>query len=84
MASGPGRSQECRTLVKERSRLRMRNNLLYRVRCVGDGDSPKMQHQLVIPTSARKCIPKHVHDKRGHMGQDRTMALLRPGVSGQG
>ena len=76
--SGPGRSQECRTLVKERSRLRMRNNLLYRVRCVGDGDSPEMQHQLVIPTSARKCILEHVHDNIGHMGQDRTMALLGP------
>ena len=76
--SGPGRSQECRTLVKERSRLRMRNNLLYRVRSVGDGDSPEMQHQLVIPSSARKCILEHVHDKAGHMGQDRTLTLLRP------
>ena len=76
--SGPRRSQECRTLVKERSHLRMRNNLLYRVRCLGDGDSPEMQHQLVIPTSARKCILEHVHDKIGHMGQDRTMALLCP------
>ena len=76
--SGPGRSQECKTLVKEKSRLRMRNNLLYRVRCVGDGDSPEMQQQLVIPSTARKCILEHVHDKAGHMGQDRTMTLLRP------
>ena len=74
--SGPGRSQECKTLVKEKSRLRMRHNLLYRVRCVGDGDSPEMQHQLVIPPTARKCILEQVHDKAGHMGQDRTMALL--------
>ena len=76
--SGPGRSQECKTLVKEKSRLRMRNNLLYRVRCVGDGDSPEMQQQLVIPSTARQCILEQVHDKAGHMGQDRTMALLRP------
>ena len=82
--SGPGPSQECKTLVKEKSRLRMRNNLLYRVRCVGDGDSPEMQQQLVIPSTARQCILEQVHDKAGHMGQDRTLTLLRPGVSGQG
>ena len=76
--SGPGRSQECKTLVKEKSRLRMRNNLLYRVRCVGDGDSPEMQQQLVIPSTARQCILEQVHDKAGHMGQDRTLTLLRP------
>ena len=76
--SGPGRSQECKTLVKEKSRLRMRNNLLYRVRCVGDGDSPEMQQQLVIPSTARQCILEQVHYKAGHMGQDRTLTLLRP------
>ena len=76
--SGPGRSQECKTLVKEKSRLRMRHNLLYRVRTIGDGDPPEMQYQLVVPTTARKCILEHVHDKAGHMGQDRTLTLLRP------
>ena len=76
--SGPGRSQECKSLVKEKSRLKMRNNLLYRVRTIGDGDPPERQYQLVVPTTARKCILEHVHDKAGHMGQDRTMTLLRP------
>ena len=76
--SGPGRSQECKTLVKEKSRLRMRHNLLYRVRTIGDGDPPEMQYQLVVPTTVRKCILEHVHDKAGHMGQDRTLTLLRP------
>ena len=56
----------------------MRNNLLYRVRCVGDGDSPEMQQQLVIPSTARQCILEQLHDKAGHLGQDHTMALLRP------
>ena len=76
--SGPGRSQECRTLVKEKSRLEMRNNLLYRVRTICAGDPPETQYQLMVPTTARKCILEHVHDKAGHMGQDRTMALLLP------
>ena len=56
----------------------MRHSLLYRVRCVGDRDSTETQYQLVVPTTTRKCILEHVHDKAGHMGQDRTMALLRP------
>ena len=75
--SGPGRSQECRTLVKEKSCLKIRNNLLYHVRTIGEGDPPEMQYQLVVPTTARKCILEHVNEKAGHMGQDRTMALLR-------
>ena len=75
---GPGKSQELRTLVKERSRLTVRNGLLYRVRSVGDSDSPEIEHQLVMPSLARKSILEQVHDRSGHMGQDRTMALLRP------
>ena len=77
-SSGPGRSQECRTLVKEKSRLKMRNNLLYRVRTIGDGDPPETQYQLIVPATTRKCILEHVHDKAGQNGQDWTMALLRP------
>ena len=75
---GPGRSQELWTLVKERYRLTVRNGLLYRVRSVRDSDSPEIEHQLVIPSLALKSILEQVHDRSGHMGQDRTMGLLRP------
>ena len=45
---------------------------------MGDGDSPEMQQQLVIPSRAHQCILEQVHDKAGPLGQDRIMALLRP------
>ena len=32
----------------------------------------------VIPVKSRECVLKSVHDKAGHMGRERTIALLRP------
>ena len=76
--TGPNRSQEFKSLVKEKSQLRIKNNLLYRERSTGDRDSPTTEFQLVIPSKSRKEIMEFAHDKAGHMGRERTIALLRP------
>ena len=76
-STGPSRSQDLRGLVKERSRLSMKGNLLYRRRTTGDVLSPQEVIQLVIPAKSRKCILEYVHDKAGHFGRERSIALLR-------
>ena len=75
---GPSWSQDLRGLVKERTRLCVKENLLYRRRTTGDIVSPEKEHQLVIPAQLRQRILECVHDKAGHMGRERTVALLRP------
>ena len=62
--------------MKEKSGLRMRYNPLYGARCLDDGDSLETQHQLMISTSACRCILEHAQDTVGYMGQERTMTLL--------
>ena len=69
--------QEKVKLVKERSRLSMKGNLLYRRRTTGDVLSPQEEFQLVILSKSRKCILEFVHDKAGHLGRERSIALLR-------
>ena len=76
--TGPNRSQELKSLVKEKSRLRIKNNLLYRERSTGDRDSPTTEFQLVIPAKSREEILEFAHDRAGHMGREQTIALLRP------
>ena len=76
--TGPSRSTDLKGLVKERARLCMRNNLLYRRRTTCDVLSPQEEYQLVIPVKSRECVLKSVHDKAGYMGRERTVALLRP------
>ena len=76
--TGPSRSPDLRGLVKERARLCMRKNLLYRRRTTGDVLSPEEEYQLMIPAKFRECVLRSVHDKAGHMGRERTIALLRP------
>ena len=76
--TGPSRSPDLKGLVKERARLCMKNNLLYQRRTTGDVLSPQGEYQLVIPVKSREYVLKSVHDKAGHMGHDRTVALLRP------
>ena len=76
--TGPSRSLDLKGLVKERARLCMRNNMLYRRRTTGDVLSLQDEYQLVIPVKSRECVLKSVHDKAGHMGRERTIALLRP------
>ena len=48
---GPSWSQDLRGLVKERTRLCVKENLLYRRRTTGDIVSPEKEHQLVIPAT---------------------------------
>ena len=75
---GPSWSQDLRGLVKEGTRLCVKENLLYRRRTTGDIVSPEKEHQLIIPAQFRQRILECVHDKAGHMGRERTGALLRP------
>ena len=75
---GPSRSQNLRGLVKEGTRLCVKENLLYRRRTTGDIVPPEKEHQLIIPAQFRQRILECVHDKAGHMGRERTGALLRP------
>ena len=72
-----GNTPEMKSLLKEKSRLTVRNGLLYRERTIGDQDSPQKEYQLVVPAVHRKQILEIVHDKAGHMGRERTLSLLR-------
>ena len=72
-----GNTPEMKSLLKEKSRLTVRNGLLYRERTIGDQDPPQKEYQLVVPAVHRKQILEIVHDKAGHMGRERTLSLLR-------
>ena len=63
--TGPNRSQELKSLVKEKSRLRIKNNLLYRERSTGDRDSPTTEFQLVILAKFRKEIMEFALSRLG-------------------
>jgi transposase InsO family protein len=53
--------------------LKLNNDVLYR-EVETDGE---MQKQLVLPTSQIPIVLRYVHNEMGHLGQDRTMSLLR-------
>ena len=72
-----GNTPEMKCLLKEKSRLTVRNGLLYRERTIGDQDPPQKEYQLVVPAVHRKQILEIVHDKARHMGRERTLSLLR-------
>ena len=76
--SGSGCSPELRSLLREKARLRVRTELLYRERTTGDQESPQTVFQLIIPPQCRRQLVELVHDKAGHMGRERTLSLLRP------
>ena len=76
--SGSGCSPELRSLLREKGRLRVRKDLLYRERTTGDRESPQTEFQLIIPPQCRRQLVELVHDKAGHMGRERTLSLLRP------
>ena len=65
-----------RTYLRERSRLVLRNKVLYRVR---QGDQDEF-YQLVLPSKYRGEILSSCHDDLGHLGRDRTLSVLRDRV----
>ncbi|KAL6459833.1 hypothetical protein MHYP_G00315920 [Metynnis hypsauchen] len=60
-------------LLRELSRLELRDNILYRRRQVGS----QITYQLVLPAELRDIVLTSLHDHMGHMGIDRTLDLVR-------
>ena len=58
---------------REWTKLEVANHILYRISIL-DGQETS---QLVVPTSFRTTVLKHLHDDFGHQGRDRTLSLFR-------
>jgi len=63
----------CYSMLKEFDRLRLLRGGMYRVHSV-DG---KEERRLVLPSCFRKTVLHLLHDDMGHMGRDRTRALVQ-------
>ncbi len=66
-------TREARRLLKDAKRLILEDGILFRKRCVDAGD----MHQLVLPRKFREAALIGCHDDVGHLGRDRTIALLQ-------
>ena len=66
-------SIEVRQVLQERSRLFLKDNVLYRVRKMETGE----QEQLVLPYRLRGKALHGLHDDVGHLGIERTLDLAR-------
>lgn len=71
-----GLSYEARSLIRCRDSLVVRDNVLFRRRQVDDDTT----FQLVVPYSSRRQVLQSCHDGMGHLGRDRTLAILRDRV----
>ncbi|CAI5669579.1 unnamed protein product [Oreochromis niloticus] len=60
-------------LLRELSRLELQNGVLYRKRQTG----PDISFQLVLPEELRPMVFQHLHNNMGHLGNDRTIDLVR-------
>ena len=71
-------SQEMRQFFKQRSKLFLRNGILYCKNDTQERDCPERNTmQLVLPESFRTWALKVCHDDLGHLGVERTLDLLR-------
>ena len=71
-------SQEMRQFLKQRSKLLLRNGVLYHKNDTQEIDHPdRNTMQLVLPTTLRIQALKGCHDDLGHLGIERTLDLLR-------
>ena len=71
-------SQEMRQFLKQRSKLFLRNGILYCKNDTKEIDCPDRNTvQLVLPESFRIQTLKGCHDDLGHLGVERTLDLLR-------
>ena len=68
---------DARALLRDRSRLGLKDRVLYRVRKDEDGED---SFQLVLPKQCRGEFLASCHDDMGHLGRDRTLAVLRDRV----
>ena len=69
-----GLSKPVRFLLKQWSRLREKDGLVYRV--IEDAHIGTC-HQLLLPICLKEKVLKSVHDQMGHQGIERTLGLLR-------
>ena len=60
-------------LLRERNRLELQDDVLYRRRQDGD----HLSFQLVLPEELRQGVLTSLHDDMGHMGVERTLDLVR-------
>lgn len=60
-------------LLRELTRLELRNNILVRRRNVGG----ELVYQLVLPEECRPEVLFRLHDQMGHLGTERTLDLVR-------
>ena len=65
------------TLTRQHSRLSLKDGVLYRT--VQDPAAGELQ-QVVLPSTLRPDILRHLHDNMGHQGLERTLKLLRARV----
>ena len=65
--------EESQLLWKERRKLSLQDNVLFRKRHYGGVD----QFQLVLPVSKRRMVFEMAHDKMGHLCRDRVIELIR-------
>ena len=66
-------SQEFVLLWRERSKLFVEDGVLFRKRLMDD----KEERQIILPHEKRYYVFQLLHDDMGHMGQDRTLDLIR-------
>ena len=65
---------EVKLLVRQWNKLKIIDNLLYRV--ILDPSHGEFK-QLVLPRVLREDILRHMHEEHGHQGTDRTASLIR-------
>ncbi|KAL6455421.1 hypothetical protein MHYP_G00361230 [Metynnis hypsauchen] len=66
-------SPELILMLREMSRLEVKNSLLYRKRQCED----RTEYQLVLPRVLRPPVLTSLHDEMGHLGIERTLELTR-------
>ncbi len=67
-------SPELSRLKREAGKLTMKDGLLYRYSKRPSGD---VVSQLILPRNFREMVMQAMHDDLGHLGQERTVDLLR-------
>ena len=71
-------NQEMRQFLKQRSKLFLRNGILYCKNDAQEIDHPdRITMQLVLPETFRTLALKSCHDDLGHLEVERTLDLLR-------
>ena len=65
---------EVKLLIRQWNKLKIINNLLYRV--ILDPSHGEFK-QLVLPRVLREDILRHMHEEHGHQGTDHTASLIR-------